>query len=277
MNYHLKTRNFLQKAILNWVLEKVGYPTPKTFKVNDTPQVTEMQEMQEAQDLISMLLFQTGDMYCMKKLMCLAVSLVQEAFKGAVASYNTTNDPAFPDVTDFSDLDYDSAVLVCEKLGVSCQFLCWVQATALSILGYIVPGISEVRYAKCEFQYAFAYLQVQQIKMGIHSEKISEWPELVDKPAEEECSDEETTDRSVLRIPNVPTGDITDSFRAYIVGVCKDLSKNRRDLSSSFVARLHDDWQNQEEVQDDSNDLSGHGAEIENSTPHSYVDGLFDV
>ena len=120
-------------------------------------------------------------------------------------------------------------------------------------------------------------MQVQQIKMGIHSEKISEWPELVDKPAEEECSDEETTDRSVLRIPNVPTGDITDSFRAYIVGVCKDLSKNRRDLSSSFVARLHDDWQNQEEVQDDSNDLSGHGAEIENSTPLSYVDGLFDV
>ena len=161
MNYHLKTRNLLQKAILNWVLEKVGYPTPKNFKVNDPPQVTEMQEMQEAQDLISMLLFQTGDMHCMKELMCLAVSVVQEEFEGAVASYNTTNDLAFPDITDFSDLDYDSAVLVCEKLGVSCQFLCWVQATALSILGYIVPGISEVRHAKCEFQYAFAYLQVQ--------------------------------------------------------------------------------------------------------------------
>mmetsp|Transcript_33719 Transcript_33719/g.45583 ORF Transcript_33719/g.45583 Transcript_33719/m.45583 type:complete len:106 (-) Transcript_33719:309-626(-) len=103
--------------------------------------------------------------------------------------------------------------------------------------------------------------------MGIHSEKISEWPELVDNPAEEEYSDDKTTDRSVLRIPNVPTGDITASFRACIVGIRKDLSKNRRDLSSSFVTRLHEDWQHQEEVQDDSNDVSGHGAEIENSTP----------
>lgn len=61
------------------------------------------------------------------------------------------------------------------------RFLAWNVATALSILGFVSPGCSEVRLIRPEFTQLFAHTQMMFIIYGVDADLLSEWPEVQSK------------------------------------------------------------------------------------------------
>jgi len=89
----------------------------------------------------------------MFKVLKLAVHVVRSVFTGAMTSYEAGYGTSFPDAAKFCTMEYDDAVVICERLGIICGCLRWILTAACSVLGFTVPGVCEVRLAKKEFKF----------------------------------------------------------------------------------------------------------------------------
>lgn len=118
----------------------------RDFKVNDPLKVEHLQNSENAVSIKSRLFFQGESNDGLTLLLKLAAGVVKNAFSGAVEEYQTTHGCEFyPDPSEIQEEDLDAAVDVFERLGVSCRFLAFILAAALSYLGDVVAYSAEIR------------------------------------------------------------------------------------------------------------------------------------
>lgn len=148
-------------------------------------------------------------------------------------------------------------------MGIHCRFLAWNVATALSILGFVPSGCSEVRLTRPEFKKVFAWTQKYLISVGVNTNILTEWPEV---QAEAESRDDR------VDIPGLPKGARAVNFSEYLTEVQKYM-RQCEGCSDSLISRLDNEWGKAPEDDEDrdAEEMISPQEEAEES-----VDDMFD-
>jgi hypothetical protein len=247
----------LTRALLKRILPENDI---REFKVNDPSKVEALHESEGALELKSRLFFQTGHGDGTVLLLQLSAEVAKDAFAGAVHEYEQRFEEFYPDVSLIEETDLGTAVTAFEQLGVSCRFLAFLLASAHSFLGTVVAYSAEVRLASEQFRQTFSFFQMKLIQAALTKEKLDEvFPEI-----------QHEINADPIRIPCVPAGSLTDTFREYASITFAEYSK--ADPEGDLYALLESEWSQQHSQDDDTSETTqaeDAGADMWNRTETS--------